>query len=57
MDFKEEVKIRYDPHHITSHRKKQNKSSPFVHQTIEGVDKISNLESFQEYEHDSTDEI
>jgi hypothetical protein len=51
MGFREAEKIRYDPHQIISHRKKENKSAPFEHQTIEGPDKIANLESFQDYEH------
>lgn len=53
MGFKEVEKIRYGPHQIICHRKKKNKSAPFENQTIEGMDKISNLESFQEYEHGS----
>ena len=48
MDFQKEQKINYDPHHIISHSKQVNKNKPFDHQTIEGLDKISNLAYFEE---------
>ena len=48
--FQEVEKIRYDPHQIISNRRQQNKNAPYDHQTIEGIDKITNLESFKEGE-------
>ena len=48
MDFQEEQRINYDPHHIISQRKQLNKNKPFDHQTIEGLDKIVNLAYFEE---------
>ena len=43
MDFQKEQKVNYDPHHIISERKQLKKNKPFDHQTVEGLDKISNL--------------
>ena len=48
--FPKAKKIRYDPHHIISNRRQQNKNDPYDHQTVEGIDKIANLESFKEGE-------
>ena len=48
MNFQKEQKVNYDPHHIISQRKQLNKNRPFDHQTIEGLDKIANLATFEE---------
>ena len=50
MNFQEGQKIRYDPHHIISERRQNNKSVAFEHQTVEGLDKIANLQSLDQDE-------
>ena len=48
MDFQNEQRINYDPHHLISQRKQSNKNKPFDHQVVEGLDKIANLSRFEE---------
>ena len=48
MDFQKEQKVNYDPYHIISQRKQENKNKPFDHQVVEGLDEIANLSCFVE---------
>ena len=48
MNFKEMKKIRYDPYHVISQRREQNKIIPFEYQEIEGLDKLANLENLDQ---------
>ena len=48
MEFKNEPKINYDPHHVISLRKQANKNKPFDHQSIEGLAETTNLLQFRE---------
>ena len=48
MDFQKEQKVNYDPYHIISQRKQENKNKPFDHQAIEGLEEIANLSYFVE---------
>ena len=48
MDFQKEQKVNYEPHHIISQRKQLKKNKRFDHQTVEGLDKIENLDNFEE---------
>ena len=41
------TKINYDPHHIISQRRKQNKNKAFDHQEIEGLAQKANLMEYQ----------
>ena len=50
MNFQEAEKNRYDTHHIISQRRQNNKITAFEHQIVEGLDKISNLQSFDQDE-------
>ena len=47
MNLKEEEILRYDPHHIISQRRLQNKNVPFEHQEVEGLEKLENLENLE----------
>ena len=48
MDFQREQRINYDPYHIISLRKQENKNKPFDHQIVEGLNEIANLFYFME---------
>ena len=48
MDFQNEPKINYDPHHVISLRKQANKNKPFDHQSIEGLAEKANWLQFTE---------
>ena len=48
MEFQKEPRVNYDPHHIISLRKKENKNKPFDHQVIEGLSETANLSHFME---------
>ena len=43
MDFIKESNVNYDPHHVISLRKQENKNKPFEHQAIEGLAEMANL--------------
>ena len=47
MNFMKVTKINYDPHHIISHSRKQNKNKAFDHQEIEGLAQRDNLMEYQ----------
>ena len=48
MDFKKEQKVNYDPYHIISLRKQENKNKQFDHQVVEGLKEVANLFHFVE---------
>ena len=48
MEFQKEPRVNYDPHHIISLRKQENKNKPFDHQFIEGLNETANLLQFME---------
>ena len=48
MDFQKEQKVNYDPYHIISLRKQENKNKPFDHQVVEGLKELANLSHFME---------
>ena len=48
MEFQKEQRVNYDPHHIISLRKQENKNNPFDHQVIEGLSETANLLHFME---------
>ena len=48
MEFQKERKVNYDPYHIISQRKQENKNKPFNHQVFEGLEEIANLSCFVE---------
>jgi hypothetical protein len=48
MNFQEAEKIRYDPHQIISQRRQQNKNAPYEHKIVECLDKMANLENFDQ---------
>ena len=43
MDFQNEQRINYDPHHIISERNQSNKNKPFDHQVVEGLEEIGQM--------------
>ena len=48
MNFKEAKILRYDPHHIISQIRLQNKNVTFEHQEVEGLEKLENLENLED---------
>ena len=47
MNFMKATKINYDPCHIISQRRQQNKNKSFEHQEIEGLENRANLMDYQ----------
>jgi len=47
MNFQGE-KIIYYPHQIISQRRQKNKNEPYEHQIVEGLDKMANMENFDQ---------
>ena len=47
MNFQTTEKIKYDPYHIISQRRKHNRNKSFEHHVVEGPYKIVNLLSFE----------
>ena len=48
MEFQKDPRVNYDPHHVISLRKQENKNKPFDHQVIEGMSEAANLSHFTE---------
>ena len=47
MNFMKATKVNYDPHHIISQRRQQNKNKPFEHQEVHGLANRDNLMYYQ----------
>ena len=48
MEFQREQRVNYDPHHIISLRKQENRNKSFDHQVVESLSETTNLFHFME---------